>query len=285
MNYYETLEVSANASSAVIRAAYKSLMQRYHPDRHPDDAQAAQHASQIVQAYEVLADANLRAVYDMELKQQAAPLRVKNRASTLSPDSDSHGYLWSVIVVLLLAGVYFLSPSKTKPSSEDALKALPAPFSRQAQIQVHPEAAKQAALEIDKDRMGRTLPKFISALTIKLRAPAAGTTAQSAVPAERILTIATLSVVVGSFDADTFIRHIESNREFISQKLAEKLVDAQYDRLTRNDAELYLRMLILDALNEITQTNRNEDYPPSKTENPGRYGVIAVALPESFSVK
>ncbi|MDD2774895.1 MAG: J domain-containing protein [Gallionella sp.] len=283
MNYYEVLEVSTNASPAVIRAAYKSLIQRYHPDRHPDDAETAQRASRIVQAYEVLADAHLRAVYDMELKQQAAPLRVRNQAATLTSVGESHGYLWSVIAVLLLAGVYFLSFSKT--TSEDALKVFRAPLSRQQQTQAPPELVKQSTLEKDRNRMGRTLPKFISALAIKLRVPASDSAAKSAVPAERILTIATLSVVVGSFDADTFIRHIESNREFISQKLGEKLVDAQYDRLTRNDAELYLRMLILDALNEITQTNRNEDYPPSKTENPGRYGVIAVALPESFSVK
>jgi hypothetical protein len=287
MNYYETLEVSTNASPAVIRAAYKSLMQRYHPDRHPDDAQTAQHASRIVQAYEVLADPHLRAVYDIELKQQAAPLRTKKRTSTLLQDGEFHGYQWVVIAVLLLAVVYFLPPTKT--TSEDAPKVSSGSLNghqlSQPQIQAHPELAKQAALEQDQGRVDRTLPQYISNLTVKLRMPASDGAAQSAVATERMLTIATLSVVVGSFDADKFIRHIESNREYIGQKLAEKLVDAQYDRLTRNDAELYLKKYILDALNDITLTNRNEDYPPSKTENPGRYGVIAVALPESFSVK
>ncbi len=302
VNHYETLEVSANASPAVIRAAYKSLMQRYHPDRHPDDAKAAQHASQIVQAYEVLSDAHLRAAYDIELKQQAVlapPLRAKNQARPLSQDSESRGYPWSIIVLLLLAGGYFLSPSKT-PSPADELKTLHASLNSQSLsqqqiqaqtqrlntlLQAHPELAPQATRAKDQDSVSRTLPQFISNLSIKLRAPASDTAEQSAIPVERTLTITTLSVVVGSFDADKFIRHIESNREFISQKLAEKLVAAQYDRLTRNDAELYLKLFMLDALNDITLTNRNEDYPPSKTENPGRYGVIAVSLPASFSVK
>lgn len=303
MNYYETLEVSTNASPAVIRAAYKSLMQRYHPDRHPDDAEAAQHATRIVQAYEVLADVHLRAAYDIELKQQAAapsPLYTKNRAATRPSDHESHGYRWAVMAVLMLVGLYFFSPTKHKQSPEDELKTIRASLGShqlsQAQIQAqtqrmnallqaHPELAPQAIPEKAQDSAGRTLPQYLSNLSIKLRLPALDSAAQSAVPVERMLTIQTLGVTVGSFDADKFIQHIEKNRDFISQKLAEKLVDAQYDRLTRNDAELYLKLFILDALNDITQTNRNEDYPPSKTEKPGRYGVIAVSLPESFSVK
>lgn len=303
VNHYETLEVSTNASPAVIRAAYKSLMQRYHPDRNPDDAETAQHTSRIVQAYEVLSDVHLRAAYDIALKQQTAvpaPLRAIPRAAIIQQEHESRGYLWVVMAVLMLVGLYFFAATKPQHSPADELKAIRASLDSQqlsqaqiqtqtqrmnALLQAHPELARQAIPEKGHDTASRTRPQFISNLNIKLRAPASDSAAQSAVPAEQTLTIQTLGVTVGSFDADQFMRHIESNREFIAQKLAEKLVDAQYDRLTRNDAELYLKLFILDALNDITQTNRNEDYPPSKTESPGRYGVIAVSLPESFSVK
>lgn len=38
---YDTLEVSHSASQEVIRAAYRLLIQRYHPDRNPADQAAA----------------------------------------------------------------------------------------------------------------------------------------------------------------------------------------------------------------------------------------------------
>ena len=54
MNYYEILEVSRNASKEVVKAAYKSLMQRYHPDKNPGDTAIAERAAMVVQAYEVI---------------------------------------------------------------------------------------------------------------------------------------------------------------------------------------------------------------------------------------
>lgn len=66
-NYYDILEVSRSASPEVIRAAYRSLMQRYHPDKNPGNGQAAARAVLVVQAYETLSDAARRAVYDATL--------------------------------------------------------------------------------------------------------------------------------------------------------------------------------------------------------------------------
>ena len=87
MNYYEILEVSPAASPEVIRAAYKSLMQRYHPDRNPDDASAAVRATRVVQAYEVLSDAERRAAYDRELQADRVALEV----ALLRPAGGSMG--------------------------------------------------------------------------------------------------------------------------------------------------------------------------------------------------
>ena len=42
-SHYDILEVSHTASPEVIRAAYRSLMQRYHPDKNP--GRNARHAS------------------------------------------------------------------------------------------------------------------------------------------------------------------------------------------------------------------------------------------------
>ena len=72
MNYYEILEVSPLASREVLRAAYKSLMQRHHPDRRPHDADTAHRAALIAQAYAVLSDGHKRAAYDALLARLAA---------------------------------------------------------------------------------------------------------------------------------------------------------------------------------------------------------------------
>ena len=67
MNHYDVLEVSHKASAEVIRAAYKSLMQRYHPDKNSGLVDKARDTARITQAYEVLSDEGKRAAYDLEL--------------------------------------------------------------------------------------------------------------------------------------------------------------------------------------------------------------------------
>jgi hypothetical protein len=67
-SYYSTLGVSVAADDVVIRAAFKALMLKYHPDtnRSPD---ATQRAAEINQAFAVLGDARKRAQYDDKLKE------------------------------------------------------------------------------------------------------------------------------------------------------------------------------------------------------------------------
>jgi|CXWL01.1.fsa_nt_gi molecular chaperone DnaJ len=61
---YEILEVSPNASTAVIKAAYRCLVQQHHPDKNPGDTASAERLSLINQAYAVLSDPLQRARYD-----------------------------------------------------------------------------------------------------------------------------------------------------------------------------------------------------------------------------
>jgi DnaJ-class molecular chaperone len=63
-SFYETLEVSPCASHFVIRAAYRSLAQHYHPDKNPNDADAGQRLTCINRAYAVLSDPVKRQAYD-----------------------------------------------------------------------------------------------------------------------------------------------------------------------------------------------------------------------------
>ena len=63
--HYDNLQVSRQASPEVIRAAYKSLVQKWHPDRHPGQRQEAERVIRIIsQAFEVLSDPARRQQHD-----------------------------------------------------------------------------------------------------------------------------------------------------------------------------------------------------------------------------
>lgn len=66
-NYYKTLGVLDDAEDIVIRAAYKALAQRYHPDKWQGDPHIAnQRMSDINEAYATLSDEVKRKKYDQE---------------------------------------------------------------------------------------------------------------------------------------------------------------------------------------------------------------------------
>ena len=64
---YEALEVSERASSAVVRAAYRSLAQVHHPDKNLGTAASCQRLVEINHAYAVLSDPIKRMHYDRTL--------------------------------------------------------------------------------------------------------------------------------------------------------------------------------------------------------------------------
>lgn len=64
---YRVLNVSRRAGQAAIKAAYRELAKRLHPDRNPGDAGAEQRFKQATQAYELLRDPAKRAQFDRGL--------------------------------------------------------------------------------------------------------------------------------------------------------------------------------------------------------------------------
>lgn len=63
-DYYDTLGVGRDADDKVLKAAYRKLAMRYHPDRNPGDAAAEHKFKEINEAYEALKDPQKRAAYD-----------------------------------------------------------------------------------------------------------------------------------------------------------------------------------------------------------------------------
>ena len=61
---YEVLGVAKSASKEEIKAAYRKLAMKYHPDRNPDNKEAEEKFKEAAAAYEVLSNDEKRAQYD-----------------------------------------------------------------------------------------------------------------------------------------------------------------------------------------------------------------------------
>lgn len=64
VDYYQVLGVPSDADQAAIKAAYRKLALKYHPDRNPGDKSAEERFKQINEAYAVLSDPEKRSRYD-----------------------------------------------------------------------------------------------------------------------------------------------------------------------------------------------------------------------------
>jgi molecular chaperone DnaJ len=63
-DYYEVLGAERGASADELKKAYRKLAMQYHPDRNPDNPDAADKFKELNEAYDVLKDEQKRAAYD-----------------------------------------------------------------------------------------------------------------------------------------------------------------------------------------------------------------------------
>jgi len=63
-DYYEVLGVARGAGDAEIKSAYRKQAMKYHPDRNPGDHSAEEKFKEAAEAYAILADTEMRGLYD-----------------------------------------------------------------------------------------------------------------------------------------------------------------------------------------------------------------------------
>jgi hypothetical protein len=89
--HYDNLNVSREAPPEVIRAAYRALCQKFHPDRNPGDANATRIMGIVNAAYEVLSDPTKRRAHDEWIRSKEAappPASHASYAAGSSPQSS-----------------------------------------------------------------------------------------------------------------------------------------------------------------------------------------------------
>jgi molecular chaperone DnaJ len=63
-DYYDILGVKKSATEAELKASYRKLAMKYHPDRNPDNKEAEKKFKETSVAYDILKDEQKRAAYD-----------------------------------------------------------------------------------------------------------------------------------------------------------------------------------------------------------------------------
>ena len=123
--HYDNLKVTRNAPPEVIRAAYKTLCQKFHPDRNPGSESAKQTFLLIRTAYETLSDPEKRKLHDAwiattestENLESALPQlksKPRNRSSANARTRQlrkkkqiRHLAFWLLIALLIFLGFFF----------------------------------------------------------------------------------------------------------------------------------------------------------------------------------
>jgi DnaJ-class molecular chaperone len=98
-NFYEILGIDTKATKEEIKAAYKKMIQLYHPDKN-GDSKSANFASRLInRAYEILLDDEKRRKYDIEhnIIPREAEVKLVYRDRLISQPSDnSEKFLWGL---------------------------------------------------------------------------------------------------------------------------------------------------------------------------------------------
>jgi hypothetical protein len=92
--YYDVLQVERDASPERVRAAYRRLAQKYHPDKMPDNANACRAMAAINAAYEVLSDPHRRAEHDLWLRRMERAPQAR-RPARPEPRTLAHLLRWN----------------------------------------------------------------------------------------------------------------------------------------------------------------------------------------------
>ena len=91
-DHYSILGVKRGASPEEIKRAYRQMVFRYHPDRNPGNARAAEKFRELLNAYTILADSEKRADYDARSNPSAGETRSGDPQQSGEEKTSGNGF-------------------------------------------------------------------------------------------------------------------------------------------------------------------------------------------------
>ena len=263
MNWYEVLEVSPSASPQVIRAAYKSLMQCYHPDKAASPVDA-QRATQLAQAYAVLSDVSQRQAYDQQLQRLVPPPPVSRAPQfhrplqATAPHGRHIGMLgWLGLVGLVLLGGVAFKAMVLRPSVATTGASAPQPAA---------PARTTAARRV-----------HLPGLVVHVRAQSPALNGE-----DHNLTVPSLVLELGPWQADQAAWRL--GQPSSNEALEKALAAISYEALIAPDGQTTLARSVRDAANTVLGPPMQPP-PISSAGIALPYGVQSVVLPDAFAVR
>lgn len=123
-NLYELLGVPSDVDADKLKKAYREAAKACHPDHHGGDRNAAGRFRQIVQAYELLRDADRRAAYD-RLLSQPRPFSAKlKRAISKTKHHILYDGVPAVVLAIILVSGYTLFVRISETPVNEAVKTI-----------------------------------------------------------------------------------------------------------------------------------------------------------------
>jgi DnaJ domain len=279
MNHYEILEVSSKASPAVIKAAYKSLMQRYHPDKNNNDSASAQRTTQLVQAYEVLSDDARRAAYDLQMNARAAnysaPLQEASRSlhrqshfaqSKAHPTANSYWIIWLLIIGTMAVAMWFLL--RPAPAATSGAVSGKRPAGQDKSANPPTDTPSVDAVNNQAPIASVMLLQGLEVTLIDAENLPAGTA--------KILKIPVLRLGSSTSDGKKLVWYADDHKELLRQNIEIKLMRAKSAQLIEADGTKYMQDLVLQAISEMATVHK-----PEMAEQAYK---IEIDLPNSFTV-
>jgi curved DNA-binding protein CbpA len=156
-SFYDVLNVSPDAETVVIEAAYRALMKKYHPDQAAAaGTKESAGAAEINQAFSVLRDAERRADYDRRESTRQQAFRLM--PAPAAPQRRNGAFGWAGwIVALVLGGLLYVTINGRggivqPPSAADRNEVASAEPDLRSQPSVIEPAFVAAARPTDLDR-------------------------------------------------------------------------------------------------------------------------------------
>ena len=78
-DFYYILGINRNSAISDIKAAYRKLSKKFHPDMNSGDKYFEERFKEIQEAYEILSDVSKRTLYDIKLNNYSTKYYKKNQ--------------------------------------------------------------------------------------------------------------------------------------------------------------------------------------------------------------